>query len=554
LNLPDQIRQKLPPAQSAGEAPSAQQLLCELQLHQTELEMQNAELQRVRAELERERTRYFNLYELAPVGYCTVSEAGLILQANLSAANLLGVHRSEMISKALSAYMLRQGGDKFYLLCQRLMANGQAQSIDVTMVRRDGTQMLVHLAANILTDASGQKVVLVVLSDITERQQLEALRSKQEAAESANQAKSRFLAAASHDLRQPTHAMGLFVARLVTLPHQPEARQLVNYLAQSVTDLQEMLDTLFDVSQLETEPLQVKLVPFPINRLFGQLHNGFGADAARKGLRLRFRPSPAWVQSDPVLLHRILLNLVSNAIRYTRHGGVLVACRLTGNGSQVRIEVWDTGIGIAQKHQERVFDEYFQVENLERDRTKGLGLGLSIVDRICRLLGHKLTLQSVPGRGSRFSLTLPLAEQQADVQPAHVTSAAMDDPLQGLRLLVVEDDDLGRKALTSVLESWGCTVIATDGAQAACEQLQSGQLPDVIVSDYRLRDGSNGIEAIRMLREKAGRPIAACLISGDADTHLRQRAQNAGLVVLLKPVRPAKLRQLLRHLQQKKAA
>jgi CheY-like chemotaxis protein len=230
---------------------------------------------------------------------------------------------------------------------------------------------------------------------------------------------------------------------------------------------------------------------------------------------------------------------------------VLVACRLTGNGSQARIEVWDTGIGIAERHQERVFDEYFQVENLERDRTKGLGLGLSIVDRICRLLNHKLSLQSVPGRGSRFSLTLPLAEHQADGQPAHATGVAVDDTLQGLRLLVVEDDDLGRKALTSVLESWGCTVIATDGAQAACQQLQSGQLPDVIVSDYRLRDGSNGIEAIRVLREKAGQPIAACLISGDADTQLRQLAQDAGLVVLQKPVRPAKLRQLLRHLHQK---
>ncbi len=510
--------------------------------------MQNAELQRVRSDLELERTRYFNLYELAPVGYCTVSQAGLIVQANLSAANLLGVHRGEMIRKPLSAYMQREGGDMFYLLCKRLMATGQAQSIDVPMVKRDGMQILVHLTATMLKDASGDKLMLVVLSDITERQQLEALRTKKEAAESANQAKSRFLAAASHDLRQPTHAMGMFVARLAALSHQPEAQQLVNYLAQAVSDLQEMLDALFDVSQLETEPLQLKVAPLSVNRLFGQMHNSFAAAAARKGLRLRFRPSPAWVQSDPVLLHRILLNLISNAIRYTRQGGVLVACRPSGNPGQARIEVWDTGIGIAAQHHERIFDEYFQVENLERDRTKGLGLGLSIVDRTCRLLNHPLSMQSIPGRGTRFSLTLPLAQDQSPVQQDPVTGVAPDDTLDGMRLLVIEDDDLGRQAVTSVLEAWGCAVTATDGVQAACRQMQPDRIPDVIISDYRLRDGSNGIEAIRLLREKAGQPIAACLISGDADARLRQLAQDEGLVLLQKPVRPAKLRQLLRHL------
>ena len=525
--------------------------MCELQLHQAELEMQNAELQRVRSELELERTRYFNLYELAPVGYCTVSEAGLMVQANLSAANLLGVHRGEMIGKPLSAYMQTEGGDLFYLLCKRLIATGQAQSIDVPMVRRDGVQILVHLVATALEDASGGKLMLVVLSDITERQQLEALRTKKEAAESANQAKSRFLAAASHDLRQPTHAMGMFVARLTDMPHQPEARQLVDYLAQAVSDLQEMLDALFDVSQLETDAMQVKLAPIPVNRLFGQLNNSFAAAAARKGLRLRFRPSPARVQSDPVLLHRILLNLISNAIRYTAQGGVLVACRFCGNRNEARIEVWDTGIGIAAQHHERIFDEYFQVENLERDRTKGLGLGLSIVDRICRLLNHPLSMQSIPGRGTRFSLTLPLAGSPGHGQQA--ADAAPDDTLEGMRLLVIEDDELGRKALTSVLQAWGCAVTATDGVQAACQQMQPERIPDVIVSDYRLRGGSNGIEAIRMLREKAGQPIAACLISGDADARLRQLAQDAGLVLLQKPVRPAKLRSLLRHLHQEKA-
>ncbi|HSO45603.1 MAG TPA: response regulator, partial [Rhodoferax sp.] len=190
----------------------------------------------------------------------------------------------------------------------------------------------------------------------------------------------------------------------------------------------------------------------------------------------------------------------------------------------------------------------FQVENLERDRTKGLGLGLSIVDRTCRLLNHPLSMQSIPGRGTRFSLTLPLAQDQSPVQQDPAVGVALNDALDGMRLLVIEDDELGRRALTSILEAWGCAVTATDGVQAACRQMQPERIPDVIISDYRLRDGSNGIEAIRLLREKAGLPIAACLISGDADARLRQLAQDEGLVLLQKPVRPAKLRNLLRHL------
>lgn len=538
---------------NSGISPT-KQLLRELQLHQIELLTQNEELQRVKLELELERTRYFTLYELAPVGYCTVSDAGVILQANLSAAKLLGVDRYTMIKQPLSAYMQREGGDIFHLLSKQLMVTGEAKSFDVPMVKSDSTQIFVNLAGTTVKDSGGKTVMLIVLSDITERRHIEALRTKKEAAEAANQAKSRFLAAASHDLRQPTHAMGMFVSRLTELPHAPEAQNLVKLLAESISNLQGMLDSLFDVAQLDTEPVQVKVAPFSINQLFGQLQNSFAAAAVQKGLRLRFRSSVAWLNSDPALLHRVLLNLVSNALRYTKQGGVLVACRCSPDNTYARLEVWDSGMGIPEQYHERIFDEFFQIENTERDRAKGLGLGLSIVDRACRLLHHPLCLRSIPGRGTRFSLMVPLADVLTNIQHEPETDSTAGDKLDGLNLLVIEDDDLGRKALTVILETWGCAVTATNGPQMACEQIQLGQIPDVIISDYRLRDGRNGIETIHLLREMAGLEIAACLISGDADANVRQLAHDEGLVLLQKPVKPAKLRSLLRHLNQEKTA
>lgn len=387
----------------AAASTASDKLLAKLQLHQYELELQNAELQQVRAELERERTRYVNLYDLAPVAYCTVSAAGLILQANQNTARLLGVPQVELLAQPLSVFMDRDGGDLFYLLVRRLLTTGQAKLNDLPMFRPDGTQLLVHLAASTVQDADGNTLVLVALSDITAWQQLAALRTKNELAEAAAKAKFDFLAAASHDLRQPTHAMGLFVARLAALHHPAETLQLVNYLSQAVADFQGALCTLFEASQSEAAP--------------------------------------------------------------------------------------------------------------------------------------------PPGGGM-------VAQAQTLAAQTPAAGAALDDALAGLRLLVIEDDALGRAALTTVLASWGCDVCVADGPQAAFEQLQLGLLPDVIVSDYRLRDDHNGIDTIRSLRALAAHKIDAFLISADADASLRQQAQDAGLVLLQKPVRPAKLRSLLRHFQQ----
>ena len=375
-----------------------------------------------------------------------------------------------------------------------------------------------------------------------------ALREKKEEAETATLAKSRFLAAASHDLRQPTHALGMFVARLGQLPHSEETRRLIENLERAVQAMQDMLDGLLDVSRLDAGAVQVQLRPFAVAELFEQLRSELSMVALEKGLRFRIRPSAAAIVSDPALLHRILLNLLGNALRYTHTGAVLLACRLTADGRFARIEVWDSGIGIAPEHQEAIFKEFYQVGNFARDRGKGLGLGLNIVERSAKLLGYRLQLRSRPGVGTRFSIEVPLAPADAALDRRIDPRANAVDDLAGLIIMVIEDDALAREALVSLLRAWGSVVLEAEVCSTAQEQIESGVEPDLIISDYRLGEGENGIEAIRRLRVVAGRPIPACLTSGDTDPGLMQQAREAGLNLLHKPVRPAKLRSLIRRL------
>ena len=372
------------------------------------------------------------------------------------------------------------------------------------------------------------------------------LREKKNEAENATRAKSRFLAAASHDLRQPTHALGMFVARLGQLPLDAPARQLVGSVEDSVRAMQDLLDDLMDVSRLDAGAVTVNLRPVALHAVLNQVQNALQPLATQKGLRLRFRPTPLWVMSDAMLLHRIVLNLVHNALRYTEVGSVLVVCRRCEAGSAVRLEVWDSGIGIAPEYQEDIFKEFYQVGNAGRDRAHGLGLGLNIVERSAALLGHPIDLHSVLGRGSRFAITLPRTD----------ASTPADDPtesmplvtLSGTRVLLIEDDAAARTAVAGLLESWGCTVYAGSTAMAAMAVHERHSDWDVIVSDYRLGDGDNGLLAIERLRAFAGRDIPACLMSGDTDGTVMQAAKVANLSLLHKPVRPAKLRSLLRRL------
>ena len=373
------------------------------------------------------------------------------------------------------------------------------------------------------------------------------LRAKKEEAEEATVAKSRFLASASHDLRQPTHALGMFIARLGQLPLDRQTSELVGNLEASVQAMQDLLDGLLDLSKLEAGAVQVHPEPIHMENLFSSLRVALEPTAASKGLRLRLRPTPHWGLSDPVLLQRIVMNLAHNALRYTERGTVLIACRKVDGGNSLRLEVWDSGIGIHPDHQTQIFKEFYQVGNSGRDRSYGLGLGLSIVERSAKLLGHPLALRSAAGCGTRISITMPCVPA---AQPP--VAATPDGPVageaSGLRVLVIEDDDFAREAMQELLESWAYRVHAVATLAQARASLAQDGVPDIVVSDYRLGHGENGLETIAELRRLAGVDIPACLMSGDTDAQLMQAAVEAGLTLLHKPVRPAKLRSLLRRL------
>ena len=373
------------------------------------------------------------------------------------------------------------------------------------------------------------------------------LRTKMDQAEQATLAKSRFLAAATHDLRQPAHALGMFVARLRQLTHNTEAKVLGN-LEASVQSMQELLDALLDISRFNANAVLVQVQPFALNDLFDKLRSAMGSTARDKGLRLRIRPTDAWLLTDAGQLHRILLNLVSNAMAYTPRGTVLVSCRPLAGGSLARIQVWDSGIGIAPEHHAAVFKDYFQVDNPARSNSKGLGLGLHIVDLTARLLGLSVQLRSNLGCGSRFTIDVPLAPS-GTVTPAQLPPEPLPLPIPlGLVALVLEDDRLSREAVVSLLSGWGFEVRSADSLPVALQLIEDHGPPDVLVSDYRLADWVNGIDAVRQLRAAANRQIPACLISGTSTPALVQAARDVGLTLLQKPVRPAKLRALVRRL------
>jgi signal transduction histidine kinase/ActR/RegA family two-component response regulator len=363
--------------------------------------------------------------------------------------------------------------------------------------------------------------------------------------ESANQAKSRFLAAASHDLRQPMHALGLFIAQLRARIHEPETLALVGKVESAVTALQELLDALLDISRLDAGVVSPTPVDFRLQPLLTRLDVAFAPQAERKGVRLRAAPTRLAVQSDPVLLERILLNLLANAVRYTGQGAILLGCRRRGD--HARIEVWDTGVGIAPEHRDAIFQEFYQVSNPERDRAKGLGLGLAIAARLARLLGSRIDVRSYPGKGSVFAIELPVGVARAEVEAA--STFALTEVLPGARVLVVDDDALVRDAMASVLAQWGCRVaMAANGDEAVALLGGEGGTPDAVLCDYRLPNGETGVDVIARLRAAASREIPAALITGDTAPERLREARQAGHALLHKPVHPAKLRALLEQL------
>lgn len=361
----------------------------------------------------------------------------------------------------------------------------------------------------------------------------------------ANRAKSRFLAAASHDLRQPVHALGLFVAQLREVRDASAQERIIEKVEVSTAAVSELIEALLDISKLDAGTVESQPVEFALQPLLERVGQAFSFAARAKDLRLRVRPTPLRVHSDSLLLERILLNLTANAVRYTKEGGVVVGVRK--RGTRARIEVWDTGLGISPEDQRHIFEEFYRVGDRRHETAQGLGLGLAIVQRLARLLGLEISMRSVPGAGSVFAIEVPLASG-AFMSVVPMTKSRDATRFDGLAVLLVDDDASAREAAEGLLAQWGCRVLSASGGKEARDLLAAGApKPAVIICDYRLGPSELGTHVVQAIRADLGMNIPAVIISADSSATSLQEITAAGLHLLRKPLKAAQLRALLHH-------
>lgn len=382
------------------------------------------------------------------------------------------------------------------------------------------------------------------------------LRLQKDEAEKANADKSRFLAATSHDLRQPFQALELFVEALNTrIPSDGEAAQIIKKIQASLKSLDSMFNGLLDISKLDAAGIQPNLHSFMLAPFLQRLHADFLPLAEEKGLQLHLGGIETRVKTDPVLLERIVRNLLSNAIRHTGQGRVFLACRR--RGINCRIEVRDSGPGFDMKETESLFTEFFQLENPARDHRKGTGLGLAIVQRLARLLDHRIDVRSIPGRGSVFSIEVPI--DQAPVLSTEAsrfkpqTPAGANHQFEGFRAMIIDDDPAILDGMQQLLGDWGFQVSAFSGSEAALKaiKLPAGQ-PQVVISDFRLPGIKNGLQLIKEIQSMIESGTPAILITGDLSPLTPGQALPNDCFILQKPLQPARLRSLLQHLLRSK--
>lgn len=363
-------------------------------------------------------------------------------------------------------------------------------------------------------------------------------------AETANRSKTRFLAAAGHDLMQPLNAAKLFVASAQQHTGEGPAREeLLGNAEQALHSMEGLLTDLLDISRLDAGVWEVKPRPVSLEDVLLPLEREFGVIAAERGLQLRVRQSRGVVVSDPQLLRRILQNLLSNAIRYTEQGKVLMGVRR--RGTELAIEVWDTGPGIAPEHQQRIFEEFSRLQSVRGDMGKGFGLGLAICLRMAKMLNHRIEVESVPGRGSCFRLLAERTTARRPVEQARSGRVSRGaERLRGVRALCIDDDAGVLAGMRALLETWGCTVETADTPEAATATLERHQ-PQILLADYQLGQGRTGVEVVESVRAQLQAPVPAILITADVSSESAEAARRAHMRVLHKPVRPAALRALM---------
>ena len=469
-----------------------------------------------------------------------------LMRYNLTSANLPARRIDEIIEDRCSS-----------------MSNGQPMSYerqrpDGTVIRIDGSPIpgggyvttFQDITAMRRTEQALKETNIYLEQRVKERtQELQIINEQmlkaKSVAEQANQSKTRFLASASHDLLQPLNAARLFTSALAGKKTDPETADLVDHIDSSLGAAEEIISTLLDISKLDAGALEPDIGNFPVNDIMRHLANDFSAIATDQGLDLHVVTSSAWIRSDSKLLRRVIQNFLSNAIRYTPQGRILLGCRrLRG---YIRIEVWDTGPGIPDDQLAQIFEEFRRFQQ-GRDK-KGLGLGLAIVDRISGMLDHPVNVRSVQGIGSVFSVTVPMVapEKVLAEKPNASASSRRVSSLGGLTVLCIDNDPSILQGMTALLKNWECGVLAAESLESAREELGDTR-PDIILADYQLDDNRNGLDAMDAIRNEIGPDIPGILITGYMSPEVREDAMDKGYQVLYKPVKPAALRAMVNKL------
>ncbi|MBK8175337.1 MAG: PAS domain S-box protein [Rhodospirillales bacterium] len=484
------------------------------------------------------------MFETAVDGIITIDQHGTILTANPAALRLFAYPIEALIGRNVSILMPEphRSGHDGYLA--HYVATGERRIIGIGRTvegqRSDGSCFPMELSVGEAV-VSDRHIFTGIIRDITERaRKEEELRAAKEEAERAHLSQSQFLAAVSHDLRQPVQALTLFTTVLANKLAGAPASALLDDIRGSVEAMDMLLDALLDVSSLDAGAIAPHETAFSVPTVLERLVAEFTPQADQKEISLSVVPSSAVIRTDPALLYRILQNFVANAVRYTSQGGIVVGCRRRGR--KLRIEVVDSGIGIPEFLQQDIFKEFYQINNPERDRTQGLGLGLAIVQRLSRLLRCPVSVHSQEGRGSVFAVDVPLVgfNRSANVVPLRPAVAQAASAQRGL-IFVIDDEPTVLRGLRLAIEDWGYTVLTARTELEGIAQLTGRSAPDVIVADYRLRGICNGAQVVTQLRNMFGWSIPCILITGDTAPQRIREAREHGFTLLHKPVDPVHL-------------
>jgi PAS domain S-box-containing protein len=481
---------------------------------------------------------------------------GIITDLNPAACRLLGQSHAELVGRSVVSLTAPQHRER----SRAAIDSGADAYFETEVQQASGERVPVELLGRTM-ELQGERLRMTVMRDIRDRRQAQArihtliedLRSQKDRAEAADRAKSVFLAAASHDLRQPIHALGLFLtslramAQASSVPHA-ELSQICRRMQASLDGLSQLLNMLLDVSRLDANAVQIERARIPLAQLFVELDQEFADLARTKGLRLSVSSSAAWIYTDGTVLRRILSNLMSNAIRYAQRGHVLLGARR--RPGHMEIQVWDQGIGIAPEQLEAIFEEFFQIDppRPERAQSHGLGLGLSIVRRSARLLDAPLRVHSVLGRGSMFSITVPIAEAPSpDSWPARAPDTSMISyARRARRVLVIDDEEQVLLGMQQLLQVWGHQVwCASTADEAVVLAIEHAEEIDLLLSDYRLGGNVTAVQAIAAVHACLPAPVPTYILTGDTSPQRIQQAGELGFPLLHKPVDPTALRSIL---------